>query len=292
MNNLQQETQQPISVAPYGITPSTLKRTVNGFSSLSLHEETSLAEDVFYRSDINAANRLVVSHLSFVIHLSRTLNGYGLSQDDLIQEGNVGLMKAVKRFNPNKGVRLVSFAAYWIKAEMYEFILRNWRIVRIATTKEQRKLFFNLRSAKTGSGWLTSNDATSIAERLNVKPKNVLEMEGRLARYNVRFDADNDSDENSSYIAPEHYIEDNSFNPEYALEKVDLQQSTETGLSLALKLLDDRSRDIINQRWLNEEKKSTLNNLAHKYKISAERVRQLEKRAMEKMKSTMQPIYN
>ena len=205
-----------------------------------------------------------MSHLRFVVHIARSYNGYGLAEADLIQEGNVGLMKAVKRFNPEKGVRLVSFAVHWIKAEMHEYILRNWRIVKVATTKAQRKLFFNLRSQKKSLSWLSADEAQAVADDLGVDVKEVQRMEGRLASRDVAFDLPGDSDEDDAWQSPQYYLEDHSADPARTVEEGDWQQNSEAQLHAALADLDERSRDILAQRWLAEEK-STLHELADQY---------------------------
>lgn len=260
---------------------------VNSIAVLSVEQERSLAEDLYYREDLDAARRLVLSHLRFVVHIARSYNGYGLPLGDLIQEGNVGLMKAVKRYNPEKGVRLVSFAVHWIKAEIHEYVLRNWRIVKVATTKAQRKLFFNLRSAKRRLAWLTNNEAEAIAQDLGVDVKQVLEMEQRLSARDTAFDVPEDSDEDSSYQAPALYLEDRRADPAWQLEQSDSEEDNHGRMVKALDELDDRSRDIINSRWLMDDK-ATLHDLADKYGISAERVRQLEQNAMKKVRATME----
>ena len=259
---------------------------VNSIAVLSVEQERSLAEDLYYREDLDAARRLVLSHLRFVVHIARSYNGYGLPLGDLIQEGNVGLMKAVKRYNPEKGVRLVSFAVHWIKAEIHEYVLRNWRIVKVATTKAQRKLFFNLRSAKRRLAWLTNNEAEAIAQDLGVDVKQVLEMEQRLSARDTAFDVPEDSDEDS-YQAPALYLEDRRADPAWQLEQSDSEEDNHGRMVRALAELDDRSRDIINSRWLMDDK-ATLHDLADKYGISAERVRQLEQNAMKKVRATME----
>lgn len=263
-------------------------QTVNSIAVLSAEEEKQLAEDLYYNESLEAARRLVMSHLRFVVHIAKSYSGYGLNQGDLIQEGNVGLMKAVKRFNPEKGVRLVSFAVHWIKAEMHEFILRNWRIVKVATTKAQRKLFFNLRGQKKKLAWLTSAEAKAVAEDLNVDIKHVHEMEGRLSAYDATFDAGSDDDDESAFQAPANYLEDRRYDPSVMIENADWTQNSVSGLELALEELDDRSRDILQQRWLDDENKATLHDLAAKYGVSAERIRQLEKNAMKKLKAHME----
>lgn len=260
---------------------------VNSIAVLSVEQERSLAEDLYYREDLDAARRLVLSHLRFVVHIARSYNGYGLPLGDLIQEGNVGLMKAVKRYNPEKGVRLVSFAVHWIKAEIHEYVLRNWRIVKVATTKAQRKLFFNLRSAKQRLAWLTNNEAEAIAQDLGVDVKQVLEMEQRLSARDTAFDVPEDSDEDSNYQAPALYLEDRRADPAWQLEQSDSEEDSYGRMASALEELDDRSRDIINRRWLMDDK-ATLHDLADKYGISAERVRQLEQNAMKKVRAIME----
>ena len=252
---------------------------------LSVDEERELAERLHYHGDVEAARQLVLSHLRFVIHIARSYSGYGLAQADLIQEGNVGLMKAVKRFNPEYGVRLVSFAVHWIKAEIHEFILRNWRIVKVATTKAQRKLFFNLRGAKKKLAWLNNAEATAVAKDLGVEVKDVRQMESRLAAVDVGFDVDVDDDSPSP--APVQYLEDHTSNPAQLLEAADWESDSNEKLALAMAELDDRSRDILQARWLNEDSKETLHELAARYGVSAERIRQLEQNAMKKLKASM-----
>ena len=260
---------------------------IGNIAILSVEEEKSLAEAFYYKEDLDAARQLVLSHLRFVVHLAKTYNGYGLPMADLIQEGNVGLMKAVKRFNPEKGVRLVSFAVHWIKAEMHEYILRNWRIVKIATTKAQRKLFFNLRSAKKRLAWLSNDEAHAIADDLGVDVTDVRTMEGRMTSVDMGFDgADDESDEASSFVAPALYLEDHSEDPSLLLEHDNHQENSNQNLHAALTDLDERSRDIIQRRWLSEDK-ATLHDLAAEYGVSAERIRQLEKNAMNKVKATL-----
>jgi RNA polymerase sigma-32 factor len=260
--------------------------TVNAIPVLSHEQEKELAERLHYREDLEAARLLVMSHLRFVVHIARSYSGYGLNQADLIQEGNVGLMKAVKRFNPEVGVRLVSFAVHWIKAEIHEFILRNWRIVKIATTKAQRKLFFNLRSQKKRLGWLTQDEASSIANDLGVETKSVFEMEGRLNAFDAAFDAGTDDDDDTAHQAPAYYLEDHSHDPAKLVENDNFESDSHARLATALDGLDERSRDILHQRWLVEEK-ATLHELAAVYQVSAERIRQLERNAMKKLKSAL-----
>ncbi|SFU59891.1 RNA polymerase sigma factor RpoH [Halomonas korlensis] len=258
-------------------------QSVNRIPMLSADEERDLAFRLHDEGDLEAARRLVLSHLRFVVHIARSYSGYGLPQADLIQEGNVGLMKAVKRFDPNQGVRLVSFAVHWIKAEIHEFVLRNWRIVKIATTKAQRKLFFNLRGAKKRLSWLNTNEVEAIAKDLDVKPEVVREMEGRLSAHDAGFDAAPNDDEESAYQAPVHYLDDASGDPATQLEDSDWEGDATRRLQLALESLDERSRDILQRRWLSDHK-ATLHDLADVYGISAERIRQLEKNAMKKIR--------
>ena len=259
-------------------------QTISTIPVLSVEEERALAEGLFYQDDLEAARQLVLSHLRFVVHIARSYSGYGLPLGDLVQEGNVGLMKAVKRFDPGMGVRLVSFAVHWIKAEMHEYILRNWRIVKVATTKAQRKLFFNLRSKKKGLGWMNSDEVTAIADDLGVDEKVVRQMEGRMASVDTSFDlSGNDDDDALGYLAPVQYLEDHSADPAVQLEASNWETDSHTRLSGAMETLDDRSRDILAQRWLMDEK-ATLHELAAKYSVSAERIRQLEKNAMKKIK--------
>jgi RNA polymerase sigma-32 factor len=262
-------------------------QAVNGFSVLSAEEEKVLAEELYYQQNLDAARKLVMANLRFVIHIAKSYSGYGLAQGDLVQEGNVGLMKAVKRFNPEKGVRLISFAVHWIKAEIHEFILRNWRIVKIATTKAQRKLFFNLRGQKKRLGWLTYDEAKAVAQDLNVEVKHVQEMEGRLFASDAAFDAGVDEDDDTAYQAPVNYLEDRRFDPAAILEDSDWETSSVNSLEVAIEKLDDRSRDILQRRWLNEDK-ATLHDLAAHYGVSAERIRQLEKNAMKKVRTMME----
>lgn len=258
-------------------------QAVSSIAVLSAEEERELAFRLYEQNDLEAARRLVLSHLRFVVHIARSYSGYGLPQADLIQEGNVGLMKAVKRFDPHQGVRLVSFAVHWIKAEIHEFVLRNWRIVKIATTKAQRKLFFNLRSAKKRLAWLNNDEVDAIAKDLDVKPEVVREMEGRLSAYDAGFDAAPGDDDEQAFHAPVHYLDDARYDPATQLEESDWEEDSTRRLQEALKTLDDRSRDILERRWLNEPK-ATLHELAEVYGVSAERIRQIEKNAMNKIK--------
>jgi RNA polymerase sigma-32 factor len=261
-------------------------RTVSAIPILSVEEEQALAERFYYENDLQAARDLVLSHLRFVVHLARSYQGYGLPQADLIQEGNVGLMKAVKRFNPEIGVRLISFAVHWIKAEMHEFILRNWRIVKVATTKAQRKLFFNLRSSKKRLAWLTQDETRAMASELGVSEEEVSRMEGRMAASDVSFEAfaDDDDDDGAAMLSPAHYLEQEGANPEDVVAEEDWQSTATERLSSALSSLDERSRDIIQCRWLADDK-LTLHDLAARYDVSAERIRQIEKSAMKKLQA-------
>ena len=276
---------QPIGVLAPGANLNAYVQAVSSFSILSVEEEQELARDLHNNGNLDSARKLVMAHLRFVVHIARSYNGYGLPLGDLIQEGNVGLMKAVKRFDPDKGVRLVSFAVHWIKAEIHEFILRNWRIVKIATTKAQRKLFFNLRGAKKRLAWLSNEEAAAVAQDLGVDIKQVREMEGRLASYDAGFDAGEDDDD-ESYVAPANYLEDNRYDPAARLEEANWEETSVNGLEMALEKLDDRSRVILQRRWLNDDK-ATLHDLAAEYGVSAERIRQLEKNAMNKVKAMM-----
>ncbi len=257
---------------------------VNSIPVLSFEEEQELAKQYHYDGDLSAARQLVLSHLRFVVHIARSYSGYGLPIGDLIQEGNVGLMKAVKRFDPAVGVRLVSFAVHWIKAEIHEFVLRNWRIVKVATTKAQRKLFFNLRSAKKHLGWLNSEETQKVAADLGVSVEEVQRMEGRLNARDLGFDVPVSEDDDTS--APAYYLEDKSSDPALQIEQDNWSEHHNQKLMTAFSGLDQRSQDILQKRWLSEEK-ATLQELANTYQVSAERIRQLEKNAMKKLKEGM-----
>ena len=260
---------------------------VHSIPILTPEQEKELAYKLYDNDDLEAARQLVISHLRFVVHIARSYQGYGLPIGDIIQEGNVGLMKAVDRFDPNRGVKLVSFAVHWIKAEIHEYILKNWRLVKIATTKAQRKLFFNLRSKKKSLEWLTKEEAEKIAEDLNVQVKDVLHMENRLSSNDSSFDAPvNTGDGENEIMAPSQYLEDKSFNPEDLVEAEQTMAFNNAELLDALKGLDDRSKDIIRRRYLSDSK-VTLHELAEEYKISAERVRQIESGALKKLRSSM-----
>ncbi len=258
-------------------------QTIGAFPVLTPEQEKALAERFYYDNDLEAARELILCHLRFVVHLARSYRGYGLAEADLIQEGNVGLMKAVKRFNPEVGVRLVSFAVHWIKAEMHEYILRNWRIVKVATTKAQRKLFFNLRSSKKRLAWLTREETRAVAEELGVSEQEVTRMEGRLAATDLTYESPADADDDEASTAPVHYLASSEPDPAELIAEEDFQTDSAEKLRHALIELDDRSRDVIQRRWL-ADAKTTLQDLADEYGVSAERIRQIEKNAMKKLK--------
>ena len=274
-----------LNMAP-GANLSGYVQAVSGIAVLSAERERELAERLFYEECVDSARELVLAHLRFGVHIARSYSGYGLAEADLIQEGNVGLMKAVKRFDPNKGVRLVSFAVHWIKAEMHEYILRNWRIVKVATTKAQRKLFFNLRRQKKALAWLSAEETRAIAADLGVDEAEVTRMEGRLASRDVGFDAPTDSDEDDAWRAPQYFLTDGQADPGQLVEAEDFAEDSSARLRLALTELDARSRDILERRWLAEEK-PTLHELAAEYEVSAERIRQLEANAIKKLRAAM-----
>lgn len=250
---------------------------------LSAEEEHALAVRLQSENDLEAARRLVMAHLRFVVRIARGYSGYGLALGDLIQEGNIGLMKAVKRFDPNQGVRLVSFAVHWIKAEMHEYVLRNWRIVKVATTKAQRKLFFNLRSNKKRLSWLTGEETAAIAEDLGVSEQEVTRMEGRLAASDMAFDGYPDTNDDEAGAAPVHFLALEDSDPADLVAAEDEEASNSERLALALNELDQRSREIVERRWLRDDKQ-TLHELAEEYGVSAERIRQIEKNALQKLK--------
>ncbi|PXZ08575.1 RNA polymerase sigma factor RpoH [Gilliamella apicola] len=271
------------ALIPQGNIESYL-RMINTYPMLTAEEEKSLGERLYYHDDVDAARQLILSHLRFVAHIARGYSGYGLPQADLIQEGNIGLMKAVRRFNPGMGVRLVSFAVHWIKAEIHEYVLKNWRIVKVATTKAQRKLFFNLRKNKQRLGWFNSAEVDLVADELGVSRKDVLEMESRMAAQDMSFDIDSDNDDNS-IVAPALYLEDSNSDFSKSIENDNWENDATDKLHDALSQLDERSQDIIKARWLDaDDSKSTLQVLADKYSVSAERIRQLEKNAMKKLR--------
>jgi RNA polymerase sigma-32 factor len=263
-------------------------QAVSAIPVLSATEETELATRLQRDNDLSAARQLVISHLRFVVHIARGYSGYGLALGDLVQEGNVGLMKAVRRFDPTMGVRLVSYAVHWIRAEIHEFILRNWRIVKVATTKSQRKLFFNLRSAKKRLGWLNRAEVDAVAKDLGVKAETVLEMESRLSGHDMSFDPYADSDEeHGQTLAPASYLQDHRYDPAQTLEADDWEDNNTQQLEQALETLDPRSREILGQRWLSNNK-ATLQELADRYQVSAERIRQLEANAMKKLRAALE----
>src|SRR5579863_10102378 len=271
---------------PIGSFDAYLDR-VSRIPVLSREQEQELALRFRRDDDLSAARELVLSHLRFVVHIARGYSGYGLPMNDLVQEGNIGLMKAVKRFDPGVGVRLVSFAVHWIKAEMHEYILKNWRIVKVATTKAQRKLFFNLRRSKKRLGWMNAAEVKAVAKDLGVTPEEVLEMESRLAGKDIGFDLTSETeDEDSNLVAPVSYLADTDSDPAKAIEREDYETRSEARLEKALTVLDQRSRHILQRRWLDEEK-ATLQELADQYRVSAERIRQLENNAIKKLKTVM-----
>ena len=255
-------------------------QAINGIAVLTPEQEQDLAQRLYDEGDVDAARQLVMAHLRFVAYVARSYSGYGLQEADLIQEGNVGLMKAVRRFDPAYGVRLVSFAVHWIKAEIHEFILKNWRIVKIATTKPQRKLFFNLRSAKKRLGWMNETEIADVARDLGVAPEVVRQMESRMASHDEAFELDPDDEDGYS---PSQYLDDPEIDPATVVEESNFEQVQRQRLAAALKNLDGRSREIVQRRWLSE-KKATLHELADQFGISAERVRQLEQNALKKLK--------
>ncbi len=277
---------QNLALAPVGNLESYI-RAANAWPMLSADEERALAERLHYQGDLEAAKQLILSHLRFVVHVARNYSGYGLPQADLIQEGNIGLMKAVRRFNPDVGVRLVSFAVHWIKAEIHEYVLRNWRIVKVATTKAQRKLFFNLRKTKQRLGWFNQDEVEMVARELGVTSKDVREMESRMAAQDMTFDMSPDDDDGQP-VAPVLYLQDKSSNFADGIEDDNWEEHAADKLSYALEGLDERSQQIIRARWLDEENKSTLQELADRYGVSAERVRQLEKNAMKKLRAAIE----
>ncbi len=271
---------------PIGSLDAYIQHAYN-VATLTEEEEHRLTVRFYETGDLEAARQLVMAHLRFVVRIANGYMGYGLALSDLIQEGNIGLMKAVKRFNPHMGVRLVSFAIHWIKAEMHEFIIRNWRIVKVATTKAQRKLFFNLRNAKKEIGVsFTAEEVAALAEELKVSHKDVRDMEMRMYAHDMSFDAQDDDDESTS-LAPAHYLEDMRFSPGSQVEHTDDEDHSRNNLYSALEGLDTRSREIVSARWL-VDKKATLEDLAERYQISAERVRQIEKVALQKLKQHIQ----
>ena len=260
---------------------------IASFKILSADEEQSLARRLRNDEDLDAARQLIMSQLRFVVHIARTYKGYGLPLSDLVQEGNIGLMKAVKRFDPEVGVRLISFAVHWIRAEIHEYVIRNWRIVKVATTKAQRKLFFKLRSAKKQLTWFSREEVEAVAEDLGVDPQVVMEMESRMSGHDNAFDAPQGASEENRALAPAEMLHEPNADPSNILEEADHTEQAVQGLQAGLETLDDRSRDILQKRWL-QDGKSTLHDLADKYDVSAERIRQIEKAAMKKLKTFMQ----
>ncbi|AXU97268.1 RNA polymerase sigma factor RpoH [Erwinia persicina] len=274
---------QTLAIAPLGNLDAYI-RAANAWPMLTAEEEKALAEQLHYQGDLEAAKTLILSHLRFVVHVARNYSGYGLPQADLIQEGNIGLMKAVRRFNPEVGVRLVSFAVHWIKAEIHEYVLRNWRIVKVATTKAQRKLFFNLRKAKQRLGWFNQDEVEMVARELGVSSKDVLEMESRMAAQDMTFDPTPDDEGEGRSMAPMLYLQDKSSDFANGIEEDNWDDHAADKLSDAMQGLDERSQHIIRARWLDDDNKTTLQELADQYGVSAERVRQLEKNAMKKLR--------
>ena len=261
--------------------------TVSRIPVLAREEEVRLAKQYRDEGDLEAARQLVLSHLRFVVHIARGYSGYGLPMGDLVQEGNVGLMKAVKRFDPTVGVRLVSFAVHWIRAEIHEYVLRNWRLVKIATTKAQRKLFFNLRKAKKNLAWLSAEETRAVARDLGVTPAEVSQMEQRLAARDVAFDPAPDADDEEGTYTPAAYLPAPDADPAVAVERDEWEGASSARLKHALATLDDRSRAIVERRWLVDEGKATLHELAAEYSVSAERIRQIEANALKRLKAAM-----
>ena len=278
---------QPMDISAPGQNLEAYLNSIQNIAILSPEEERKLAEDLYYREDLEAARQLVMAHLRFVVHIARGYSGYGLPQADLIQEGNVGLMKAVRKFNPEVGVRLISFAVHWIRSEIHEYVLKNWKIVKVATTKAQRKLFFNLRNKKKDITWLSEDDVKMISNELDVKEDTVREMEQRMSSHDVSFDpysADN-SEEGNTY-SPADYLTNEDSDPLEIVEKEDFARDQINQLQSAISDLDERSQLILKERWLTDEK-PTLHDLADKHGISAERIRQIEKKAMEKIRTNI-----
>jgi RNA polymerase sigma-32 factor len=282
---VQTDAARQVLAGPVGSLDAYLQ-AISGIPVLDEHEERALALRYREQGDLDAARQLVLSHLRFVVHIARGYKGYGLPFADIIQEGNIGLMKAVKRFDPEVGVRLISFAVHWIRAEIHEYVLRNWRIVKIATTKAQRKLFFNLRKAKHRLGWFSHDEVQAVADDLGVTTDQVLEMESRLAGQDMSFDPAPESDDDANY-APAQYLPDHGADPALAVENADWEETGSRRLQAALAHLDDRARDIVVSRWMSEEK-ATLQELADKYSVSAERIRQLENNAIRKLRGQIE----
>ncbi|MDA9730008.1 RNA polymerase sigma factor RpoH [SAR86 cluster bacterium] len=278
---------QSMDISAPGQNLEAYLNSIQNIAILSPEEERKLAEDLYYREDLEAARQLVMAHLRFVVHIARGYSGYGLPQADLIQEGNVGLMKAVRKFNPEVGVRLISFAVHWIKSEIHEYVLKNWKIVKVATTKAQRKLFFNLRNKKKDITWLSEDDVKMISNELDVKEDTVREMEQRMSSHDVSFDpySADDSEEGNTY-SPADYLTNEDSDPMEIVEKEDFARDQINQLQNAISDLDERSQLILKERWLTDDK-PTLHELADKYGISAERIRQIEKKAMEKIRTNI-----
>ena len=277
---------QTINLTTPGKDIESYLATVHSIPILTKEQEQDLTYKLYDEDDLDAARQLVLHHLRFVVHIARSYQGYGLPLADIIQEGNVGLMKAVDKFYPNKGVKVVSFAVHWIKAEIHEYILRNWRLVKIATTKAQRKLFFNLRSKKKSLEWLTKDEAEKIANDLNVEVKDVLHMENRLSSTDAAFDSPSSTNDDEEMMSPAQYLEDKRYDPELLVSNAEAEKVNNTNLMEALKLLDGRSKDILLRRYL-ADKKATLHDLADEYGVSAERIRQIETGALKKLKASM-----
>ena len=279
---------QTLALVPQGSLEAYI-RAANAYPMLTAEEERELAERLHYQGDLEAAKQLILSHLRFVAHVARNYYGYGLPQADLIQEGNIGLMKAVRRFNPEVGVRLVSFAVHWIKAEIHEYVLRNWRIVKVATTKAQRKLFFNLRKTKQRLGWFNQDEVELVAKELGVTSKDVREMESRMSAQDMTFDPTPDDEvRDGQSMAPVLYLQDKTSDFADGIEEDNWDNHAADKLTYALEGLDERSQHIIRARWLDDDNKSTLQELADQYGVSAERVRQLEKNAMKKLRMAIE----
>ena len=277
---------QPSQLSSPGKDIESYLSSVHAIPILTKEQEQELALKLYEEDDLDAARQLVIHHLRFVVHIARSYQGYGLPLGDIIQEGNVGLMKAVDKYDPNRGVKLVSFAVHWIKAEIHEYILKNWRLVKIATTKAQRKLFFNLRGKKKSLEWLTKEEAESIASDLNVDVKDVLHMENRLSSNDSSFDAPVQTGNDEEVMSPSQYLEDKRYDPEVIVANEQAEQVNRSELVEALKMLDDRSKDILQRRYLSDQK-ATLHDLADEYEVSAERIRQIENTALKKLKSLM-----
>jgi len=277
---------QPSQINSPGKDIDSYLSSVHAIPILTKEEEQELAIRLYEEDDLDAARQLVIHHLRFVVHIARSYQGYGLPLGDIVQEGNVGLMKAVDKYDPHRGVKLVSFAVHWIKAEIHEYILRNWRQVKIATTKAQRKLFFNLRSKKKSLDWLTKDEAEKIAEDLNVDVKDVLHMENRLSSNDSSFDSPVSTGDDDEMMSPSQYLEDKRYDPELIVANEQAADVNSQDLTEALKALDDRSKDILQRRYL-ADTKATLHDLADEYDVSAERIRQIENSALKKLKSVM-----